>query len=175
MNFSRRNFLTQATLFGGGLIFLPRLSKALSGPKEDIPIPAEITREFVLKAHSDFETVEQLLKDYPNLLNATVDWGDGDFESAIGAMGHMGFRDQALFMIEKGARFDLFVLAMLGKLNEVKTILQAFPNLLNSIGPHGFTLLHHAEVGGKEAEDVYAYLWEKGLKEKFIPTFDRGD
>nr|MCU0421112.1 hypothetical protein [Cyclobacteriaceae bacterium] len=63
------------------------------------------------------------------------------------------------------ARVNLFVLTMLGKTELVKPVLEAYPKLLTALGPHGFTLLHHAKVGGEEAKELYTYLEQRGLTE----------
>lgn len=42
------------------------------------------------------------------------------------------------------------------------------PNTLNAKGPHGYTLLHHAEKGGDEALEVKEYLLSMGQKETKI-------
>lgn len=107
-----------------------------------------------------------MLSAQPLLLNASWDWGGGDFETAIGAAGHMGLREEANYLLAKGARSDIFVLTMLGKTAIVKGMLADYPALLNSAGPHGFTLLHHAEKGGKEAEELFDFLQSLGLKDK---------
>jgi hypothetical protein len=57
---------------------------------------------------------------------------------------------------------------MLGKTDLVKPVLETYPSLVTAKGPHGFTLLHHAKVGGKDGEDLYAYLQEKGLKDDWV-------
>lgn len=54
---------------------------------------------------------------------------------------------------------------MLEKSNLVRPLLEAYPNLIFAKGPHGFSLLHHAEKGGEDAKELYDYLSEKGLKE----------
>jgi hypothetical protein len=41
--------------------------------------------------------------------HAMQDWGDGDFESAIGAAGYMGLKGLAIFLIGEGARAEIFV------------------------------------------------------------------
>ncbi len=105
-----------------------------------------------------------MLAETPSLLNATWDWGGGDFEMAIGGAGHMGRRDIALFLISQGGRFDLFVAAMLGRLDVVKPMLTAFPHLADSKGPHGIPLMVHAQKGGQEAAEVAAFL--EGLKSR---------
>jgi hypothetical protein len=131
-------------------------------------INPEIVHEFVNVAHTDLSRVKALIKTYPLLLNASWDWGGGDFETALGAAGHMGHKDTANFLLSLGARADIFVLTMLGKTETVKGILALYPNLLYSAGPHGFTLLHHAEKGGEDAVPLMDYFTSLGLTETFI-------
>jgi len=132
---------------------------AQSGTPERPPaIKPDLVKEFVVAAHGDLDKVKALLAQEPGLLNATWDWGGGDFEAAIGGAGHMGRRDIALFLLEKGARMDIFVAAMLGEIEVVRATLQAFPGLLKSKGPHGILLIAHARAGGKEAQVVLDYL-----------------
>ncbi|MBC7884647.1 MAG: ankyrin repeat domain-containing protein [Saprospiraceae bacterium] len=130
-----------------------------------------MVKEFVKVAHRDFDKVKEMLDEQPLLLNAAWDWGGGDFETAIGAAGHMGLKDIANYLIEKGARTDIFVLTMLGKTDIVKFMLSEYPILLNSFGPHGFTLLHHAEKGGKESEILYHHLRSLGLNDTHRKLF----
>jgi len=128
----------------------------------------KVVKEFVLAGHSNLGKVKNMLNDYPNLIYSRYDWGNGDFEEAIEGAGHTGNKEIADYLIEKGARVNLFVLTMLGKTDLVKPTLEAYPNLIFSKGPHGLTLLHHAEVGGPESKELYNYLWDKGLTEKKI-------
>jgi hypothetical protein len=121
-------------------------------------LPADLVREFVLKAHGDLARVQALLAEQPALLNATWDWGGGDFESALGAAAHTGQREIALHLLAHGARLDLFAAAMLGHLSIVKAMLEAFPALLDSRGAHGIPLLVHAQQGGEAARPVLEYL-----------------
>jgi hypothetical protein len=141
----------------------PSSNAAANKPRPD-PLKPELVKEFVVAAHGDLEKTKSLLGETPSLLNATWDWGGGDFEMAIGGAGHMGRRDIALFLIGQGGRFDLFVAAMLGRLDVVKPILTAFPHLAESKGPHGIPLMVHAQKGGQEAAEVAAFL--EGLKSK---------
>src|SRR5207253_8775822 len=99
-----------------------------------------------------------LLAKEPALLNATMDWGGGDWETGLGGASHMGRRDIAEFLLERGARIDLFCAAMLGQLAAVKAFLALQPKLIDAKGPHGFTLHFHAQVGGKAAEPVLDFL-----------------
>jgi len=92
------------------------------------------------------------------LVNATWDWGGGDFETALGAASHMGEKDIANFLLENGARLDIFAAAMLGRLEIVQAALQAYPAALKTPGPHGIPLIVHAQQGGENAKAVLAYL-----------------
>ena len=53
---------------------------------------------------------------------------------------------------------------MLGRLDVVKAILSAYPELKTSKGPHGLQLLHHATKGGAEAAPVLEYLKSIGAQ-----------
>ncbi len=117
-----------------------------------------MVEEFVGKAHSDLGRVVQLLDREPALINAAWDWGGGDWETALGAASHMGRKDIANYLIEKGARIDLFAAAMLGKLEIVKSVLMVYPQARNVPGPHGIPLIAHAEIGGDDAKVVFDFL-----------------
>jgi len=129
-----------------------------------------LVQDFVIYAHSELDMVKKLLDLEPALLNATMDWGHGDWETGLGGASHMGRRDIVEFLLEKGARIDIFCAAMMGQLEAVESFLTLQPKLINAKGPHGFTLHFHAQVGGKEAERVLAYLQSiKKLELKPVP------
>jgi len=119
--------------------------------------PASI-KEFVARAHGDLDYVRSALAGEPGLLNAAWDWGGGDWETALGAAGHMGRRDIAEFLLGEGARIDIYVAAMLGDVATVQAILQAHPEARDARGPHGIPLRAHAEAGGEQAREVLALL-----------------
>ena len=174
-NMNRKRFIIQSGKLSAFLL-IPTFIQSKEMPQQVVkeptqnpaPIKLEIVNEFVKVAHSDLARVKELIKQYPLLLNAAWDWGGGDFETAIGAAGHMGLKDTANFLLSMGARADIFVLTMLGRTETVKGILEQNPNLLHSAGPHGFTLLHHAEKGGQQAEPLLHYFRSKGLTETFV-------
>jgi hypothetical protein len=112
-------------------------------------------------AHGDLSVVQRLLDATPTLVNAAWDWGGGDWETALGAASHMGRRDIAEFLIDHGARIDIFAAAMLGKTEIVRAMLDTFPDLIDAKGPHGIPLAAHAAKGGDEAADVAALLSER--------------
>lgn len=117
-----------------------------------------MVQDFVIYAHLDLEIVKTLLDKEPGLLNATMDWGTGDWETALGGASHMGRRDIVGFLLERGARMDLFCATMLGKLDIVKGALTLEPKLLNAKGPHGMSLEVHAKAGGEASKPVLEYL-----------------
>ncbi len=121
-------------------------------------LDSKLVEEFVGVSHGNFERVKELLAQEPALINATWDWGGGDFETALGAASHMGNKAIANFLLENGARIDVFAAAMLGKLDIVKAALTAYPDALDIPGPHGIPLIDHAEVGGEEAKAVVDFL-----------------
>ena len=121
-------------------------------------LDAKLVEEFVGVSHGNFERVKELLVQEPALINATWDLGGGDFETALGAASHMGNKAIANYLLEHGARIDIFAAAMLGKLEIVKAALLAYPDAIDIPGPHGIPLIDHAEAGGEDAKSVVEYL-----------------
>ena len=121
-------------------------------------LEATLVQEFVSKSRSDLERVKDLLAQEPALVNASWDWGSGDWETGLGAAAHMGRKDIANTLLEKGARLDLFAAAMLGKLDIVRAALDAYSDAINTPGPHGIPLIAHAKAGGEEAKAVLDFL-----------------
>lgn len=126
--------------------------------KPPAPLSAEQVREFVGVAHTDLDKTRTMLDATPGLLNATWDWGAGDFETALGGASHMGRPDIANFLLERGARMDLFCAAMLGHLDVVRAAILVCPASASAPGPHGISLLAHAKQGGEPALRVVEYL-----------------
>lgn len=121
-------------------------------------IASDLTHEFVGNAHGNLDRVRELLGSQPGLINAAWDWGGGDWETALGAAAHMGRRDIALYLLECGARLDLFAAAMLGDLEVVKAMIGAHPAMAAALGPHGIPLAAHAAAGGEAAAEVLRFL-----------------
>ena len=121
-------------------------------------LKSSLVEEFVRVAHADLDRTKELLAQEPALVNAAWDWGGGDFETALGSASHMGRSDIAIFLLEHGARLDIFAAAMLGKLEIVKAAVTAYPEALNTPGPHGIPLIAHAKAGGADAKAVLEYL-----------------
>lgn len=129
--------------------------------KEEVrkePLDTALVREYLVATHGDFAKVKQLVTEKPDLVHAVMNWGGDDWESGLGAAAHTGNRDIALWLLEKGARMDIFTAAMLGELEVVKAIIAVQPNALHATGPHGIPLIHHARMGKEQATAVYEYL-----------------
>jgi hypothetical protein len=125
--------------------------------------PAQV-EAFVGNAHGDLAEVERLLDLEPALANASWDWGGGDWETGLGAAAHMGRRDIAELLLDRGARLDVFAAAMLGDVEIVRAVLDAFPEVVTAKGPHGIPLRVHAEKGGEQAAAVLALLEERASR-----------
>ena len=161
----RSQFLSTLGLGASGMLVAPN---RILGQDRPAAYQKDVVKEFVGVSHSKLDRVKELLNEYPNLIYSSWDWGGGDFETGIGAGGHVGHKEIVNYLIEKGARPTLHVMTMLGKIDLVKPIIEAYPILLNSLGPHGFTFLHHAEKGGEEAKELYEYFSERGQTEKRV-------
>jgi hypothetical protein len=170
---SRKRFLVGSgiaavgALLGRGLLAQPGVSSPAPSPSsKDVPdfpehdpqIERARVKRFVIAGHFNLEAVKEMLAAEPGLINGAIDWGNGDFETALGGASHMGRRDIAEFLLERNARMDVFAATMLGKLDIVKAAVAAFPNIVNVLGPHKIPLIAHAEKGGEQAKAVLEFL-----------------
>ena len=127
-------------------------------PEHDPQVDRARVKRFVIAGHFNLEAVKEMLGADPALINGAIDWGNGDFETALGGASHMGRRDIAEFLLDHNARMDVFAATMLGKLDIVKAAVTAFPNIVNVLGPHKIPLIAHAEKGGEQAKAVLEFL-----------------
>jgi hypothetical protein len=160
-----RKIFLQTTTLGAASIFASRPVFANCKKLDGDPLPADKVKDFVIAGHGNLDAAKKLLEEFPTLLYATWDWGNGDFETAIEGAGHVGNKEIANYLIAAGARTNLFVLTMLGKTTIVKSFLETFPQYLHAKGPHGFTFLHHAQKGGDDSKELLDYFQSKGLTE----------
>jgi hypothetical protein len=127
-------------------------------PEHDPQIDRARVKRFVIAGHFNLAAVEKMLAEDPKLINGAIDWGNGDFETALGGASHMGRRDIAEFLLAHNARMDIFAATMLGKIDIVKAAVTAFPNIVHVPGPHKIPLIAHAEKGGPPAAAVLEFL-----------------
>lgn len=117
-----------------------------------------LAQDFVIFSHSNLDMVKKLLDREPGLLNASVDWGGGDWETALGGASHMGRKDIVENLLSRGARIDIFCAAVMGQLDAIKAFLTLQPSLIDARGPHGFSLHFHAQVGGDTSAATLDFL-----------------
>src|SRR6267143_2536099 len=140
-HFLRYSLLATAAALGGARVFgqssTPGSPPAAAPviPDRGPPIESGLVKQFVIAGHGNLDKVKEMLAAQPALINATWDWGGGDFETALGGASHMGRPDIARFLLENNARMDLFAAAMLGRLDIIKAAAAAFPNILRVPGP----------------------------------------
>jgi len=183
---TRRSWLKAASVAAMGWAWRPSSASAApktSGPPEPDDVRANVHPEFpshdpaevrklVAAAHTDLETVRGMVARRPELSKVAWDWGFGDWETALGAASHMGRRDIAEVLLTHGARPDLFTFAMLGSLDVVRAAVSADAGLVRLPGPHGITLLRHAESGGDAAKPVADFLRSVGGAEAGATSLD---
>ncbi len=189
---SRRSFVHSTGLAALGLsIAVPlRADQTASGSPTGAPAPTAaptgastgtpsdwlpmqdpaMVKEMVTVSHFDAKRVRELVEQHPSLANASIDWGFGDWEDALGAASHTGRREIAEVLLAHGARISIFAAAMLGQLDVVKAFLAARPGVQRTLGPHSITLLAHAKAGGADAAPVVKYLEEVGDADRRPPT-----
>jgi hypothetical protein len=155
MRLSRRNLIQGGILMAAGAMLgdpspLQPQSPATSIPDRGPRLDADLVRDFVIAAHGDLAKTRELLEGQPALVNATWDWGGGDWETALGGAAHMGNREIAELLLSRGARMDIFCAAMLGRIAVVRAFLADDPKIVDLKGPHGIPLLRHAMAGKQE-------------------------
>ena len=149
---NRRLVLKAGALTGAGIAvgaLRPLFAQTLPdrGPRLDM----DMVKEFVIAAHGDLEKTTKMLEAQPALVNATWDWGGGDWETGLGGASHIGSTAVAEYLLSKGARMDVFCATMLGKIDIVKAFLAADPKVVDLPGPHRIPLIRHAIAGKQDA------------------------
>jgi uncharacterized protein len=118
-------------------------------------IPADQIREFVIAAHGDLGKVQEMLAATPELLNVSHAWSDTDHESPIQAAAHVGNKEIAEFLLDKGAPLAIATAAMLGRRDHIEEILAGDPTMIKETGAHGIPILAHAAWNG----DTHLFGW----------------
>lgn len=161
---SRRSFLTGTVAACGLAAGIPVLAAKNNAEPKENPKNARQSlsrvKAFVEAGHRDLDTIEKMLVEDPRLLNASWDWGQGDWETALEGASHMGRQDIASYLVERGARANPLSYAMLGKAEVVIAQIDVVPQTAFLKGPHGIGLLFHVAIGGslRLAEKVVAHL-----------------
>jgi len=160
MHMNRRNFIAKTFSGAAAIGGVTRLENSLAqtnGPynpgkgevlRQRGPQSLDLVYAFVGAGHGNLGKVKDLLAQDPHLVYAARDWGDGDWETALGGASHTGHREIALYLLSQGARIDAYCAAMLGQREVMLAILKANPSVATTKGPHGYTLLYHAAISG---------------------------
>ena len=160
----RRDFLVVSGAAAGsvGLLTNPRNVDRVRQESPATQLDSDLVKRFVGVSHGNLKAVKELIDGEPMLINASWDWVKGDFETGLGAASHVGSREVASFLLDRGARINIFAMTMLGHTDMVKAVLAAYPNTHTVAGPHGIPLISHAIFGRDHADDVFELLIQGG-------------
>lgn len=106
--------------------------------------PTDLVEAFVGNAHGNLAKVRELLDTNPDLLSARAPWN----ESAIEAATQTGNVAIIEYLISKGAPVDFFTSLVLGRTDQVASILRTDTSSARSRGVHDLPALYFAAVGG---------------------------
>jgi hypothetical protein len=155
---SRRDLMKGGLLMTAGALIPNALgAQTATAPAAQPAVPerpprldSDLVRDFVIAGHGNLDRTRELLDQHPALINATWDWGGGDWETALGGASHMGNREIAAFLLSRGARMDVFCAATTGKIEIVRGFLEDDPKVIDLKGPHGIPLIRHAQAGKQD-------------------------
>ena len=132
--------------------------------EETAPPPtAEQIRDFVVAGHGNLPRVRELLTECPALLNERYQWGENDSETAIQAAAQVGSVAVVEYLLAQGAPLEICTAAMLGRMTDVKQMLDQDPGLIKARGAHGIWLMSHAALGNNLP--LAKMLFERGAVE----------
>src|SRR5207248_2171383 len=107
-------------------------------------------------SHGNFPRVKELIEADPGLLNVSAPWD----ETPLQAASHMGRRDIAEWLLDRGAPLDVFAAGMLGRREEVIRFLDENPDLVRTRGVHGMPILFFPATRGEI--EIAELLVERG-------------
>ena len=121
------------------------------------PAPDAI-RDVVLSSHGNFARVKEMIEADPRLLNVSAPWE----ETPLQAASHMGNREIAEWLLDRGAPLDIFAAGMLGRTDDVVRFLAHDPELVRQRGVHSMPILFFPAASGRG--DVAELLVERGAE-----------
>ena len=158
MNLQRRKCIANGAAAVAAMLVPPSIAEESpssatpsSAPGErKRPPPQELSQvlRFVQAGHRELPKVQEMVARDPKFVLAAWDWGEGDWETALGGASHVGRRDIARYLLSQGARIDSFCAAMLGEREVLLGLLKTEPTIATTKGPHGYTLLYHVAISG---------------------------
>ena len=124
-------------------------------------IPQAWINQFVTVSHFDFDKVKSLYARCASLLLTRATWDELPVEAAA----HVGREDIANFLLEKGSPLSLCTAAMLGRIDDVRTLLAEDKNRVRDRGAHDFPLIWYT-IFGKERAEIAELLLKAGADGK---------
>jgi ankyrin repeat protein len=104
---------------------------------------------FMRACHCSLEQVEDLLASNPGYFGAR----GADGETPLGAAAHSNQPEIVRFLLSRGMAPDIYAEIILGRVEQVQTMLQADPGLAHAraAGAHQYPPLYFAAISGQEA------------------------
>lgn len=124
----------------------------------------EQLRDFVTAAHFDLPKMQEVLAEFPEILNSSYHWGVNDWETPIQAAAHVGSVHIADFLLASGAPLEICSAAMLGRQDDVARLLAEDSTRINAVGGHGIPLMPHVALSGNVA--LAQFLFEQGAHQE---------
>ena len=118
----------------------------------------DLINDFVGNAHGNFARVQELLEQYPGILNQSAAWT----ETAIEAASQTGNLEIINLLLAAGAPTSICTEAVLGHLDKVKAYLDSDPARANATGAHGISALYHAVIRGQA--EIAQLLVDRGAE-----------
>jgi ankyrin repeat protein len=112
--------------------------------REDPEQPSYRVNAFVGAGHGNRPKVDEMLTAHPTLLSLPSTLT----ELAVEGAAHVGNRDLALYLVEKGSPLSLSTACMLGRTDRVAFLLEEEPKRIHERAAHDFPLIWYPVLGG---------------------------
>ncbi len=113
-------------------------------------VPQTVIEECVGNAHGNLARVEELITQYPAVVNARAPWNETPVEAAT----QMGNKPIIELLLRHGAPLDFFTECVMGRIDQVRAELAANPERARARGVHDLPTLYFAAIGGQEDKAV---------------------
>jgi ankyrin repeat protein len=108
-------------------------------------VPQTVIEECVGNAHGNLARVEELIAQYPAVVNARAPWNETPVEAAT----QMGNKPIIELLLRHGAPLDLFTACVLGRTDLIEKELAGNPDRARARGVHDLPTLYFAAIGGQ--------------------------
>ena len=108
-------------------------------------VPQSVIEECVGNAHGNLARVEELISQYPAVVNTRAPWNETPVEAAT----QMGNKPIIELLLQHGVPVDFFTACVLGRIDQIRTELAANPEQARARGVHELPTLYFAAIGGQ--------------------------